>query len=214
MSLLSFFRRRSSAPVARERLQILLAHERALTAGGRLVAMLQEEILAVIAQAHADRARQGADQARPRRRDLDAGDRHRDAGRRVRRAELNADAGLTCAAASADCSLLFVPVSLWRETACTGCFRVRAGARAAGGRGVLITILERTLYGRVARRHNGVSRQRGDRALWFRLLLIAVGISVVAAAALLILPGKPGPEGANVSPSAVTPSPAPGTTGG
>ena len=29
MSLLSFFARRSSAPVARERLQILLAHERA-----------------------------------------------------------------------------------------------------------------------------------------------------------------------------------------
>ena len=30
MNLMSFFRRRSSAPVARERLQVLLAHERAV----------------------------------------------------------------------------------------------------------------------------------------------------------------------------------------
>jgi cell division topological specificity factor len=51
MSLLSFFTRRSSAPVARERLQLLLAHERAVV-GGRadLVAILREEILAVIAK--------------------------------------------------------------------------------------------------------------------------------------------------------------------
>ena len=51
MSLLSFFRRRSSAPVARERLQILLAHERA-DRGGQpdLLANLREEILAVIAK--------------------------------------------------------------------------------------------------------------------------------------------------------------------
>ena len=42
MSLLQFFRRRSTAPVARERLQILLAPER--------VAGLKEEILAVIAR--------------------------------------------------------------------------------------------------------------------------------------------------------------------
>jgi cell division topological specificity factor len=50
MSLLSFFTRKPSAPVARERLQILLAHER--TAGGKsdLAAILQEEILAVIAK--------------------------------------------------------------------------------------------------------------------------------------------------------------------
>ena len=49
MNLLSFLRRRSSAPIARERLQILLAHERA-TVGGQpdLVAVLREEILAVI----------------------------------------------------------------------------------------------------------------------------------------------------------------------
>jgi cell division topological specificity factor len=50
-NVLSFFRRRGSAPVARERLQLLLAHERA-TLGGRsdLVAILREEIMAVIAK--------------------------------------------------------------------------------------------------------------------------------------------------------------------
>lgn len=50
MSLLSFFTRRSSAPVARERLQILLAHERAAGSESNLVARLQEEILQVIAK--------------------------------------------------------------------------------------------------------------------------------------------------------------------
>lgn len=51
MNLLSFFQRRSnSAPVARERLQILLAHERAITGKTDLVAILREEILAVIAK--------------------------------------------------------------------------------------------------------------------------------------------------------------------
>ena len=43
-----FSRRRSSAPVARERLQILLAHERRLLGQSGLLAVLQEEILAVI----------------------------------------------------------------------------------------------------------------------------------------------------------------------
>jgi cell division topological specificity factor len=50
MNLFSFFSRRTSAPVARERLQILLAHERALTGKSDLVATLKEEILAVIAK--------------------------------------------------------------------------------------------------------------------------------------------------------------------
>ena len=50
MNLLALFRRASSAPVARERLQILLAHERAVVGGSDLIAMLQEEILAVIAK--------------------------------------------------------------------------------------------------------------------------------------------------------------------
>jgi len=52
VSLFNLFNnRRTSAPVARERLQILLAHER--VSGGshsQLVAVLQEEILAVIAK--------------------------------------------------------------------------------------------------------------------------------------------------------------------
>jgi cell division topological specificity factor len=51
MSFLSgFFQRRSTAPAARERLQILLAHERALTGRADLAAVLQEEILGVIAR--------------------------------------------------------------------------------------------------------------------------------------------------------------------
>lgn len=50
MSLFSFFSKRNSAPVARERLQILLAHERAVFGQSDLAAILQEEILAVIAR--------------------------------------------------------------------------------------------------------------------------------------------------------------------
>jgi cell division topological specificity factor len=51
MSLLSFFGRRTSAPVARDRLQILLAHERAIVSGKPdLVSLLREEILAAIAK--------------------------------------------------------------------------------------------------------------------------------------------------------------------
>jgi cell division topological specificity factor len=48
MNLLNFFNRRASAPVARDRLQILLAHERTIAGGSDLVALLREEILAVI----------------------------------------------------------------------------------------------------------------------------------------------------------------------
>ncbi len=48
MSLFAFFTRKSSAPVARDRLQILLAHERSFAGGSDLVALLREEILAVI----------------------------------------------------------------------------------------------------------------------------------------------------------------------
>jgi cell division topological specificity factor len=48
MNLLSLFGRRGSAPVARDRLQILLAHERSIAGGSDLVALLREEILAVI----------------------------------------------------------------------------------------------------------------------------------------------------------------------
>jgi cell division topological specificity factor len=51
MSLLSFFQKRSTAPVARERLQILLAHERGIVSGEPdLVALLREEIVSVVAK--------------------------------------------------------------------------------------------------------------------------------------------------------------------
>ena len=50
MSLFGFLQRRSSAPVARNRLQILLAHERAIAGKSDLAAVLQEEILQVIAK--------------------------------------------------------------------------------------------------------------------------------------------------------------------
>ena len=50
MSLFSFFGRRNSAPVARERLQILLAHERAIIGQSDLISILREEILAGIAK--------------------------------------------------------------------------------------------------------------------------------------------------------------------
>ncbi len=49
--LLSLFQRRpSSAPAARERLQVLLQHERAEIGSADLVGILREEILAVIAK--------------------------------------------------------------------------------------------------------------------------------------------------------------------
>jgi cell division topological specificity factor len=51
MSILNFFsRNRSTAPVARDRLQLLLAHERVLSGRPDLAAVLQKEILAVIAK--------------------------------------------------------------------------------------------------------------------------------------------------------------------
>ena len=48
MNLFNLFRSRATAPVARDRLQILLAHERTIAGGSDLVALLREEILAVI----------------------------------------------------------------------------------------------------------------------------------------------------------------------
>ena len=50
MSLLSFFGRGRSAPVARNRLQVLLVHERGLAGRTDLAAVLEQEILAVIAR--------------------------------------------------------------------------------------------------------------------------------------------------------------------
>ena len=50
MSLFGFFKSRGAAPVARERLQILLAHERAALGDRDLTAILRDELLATIAR--------------------------------------------------------------------------------------------------------------------------------------------------------------------
>jgi cell division topological specificity factor len=50
MNLLALFRRERTAPVARERLQVLLAHERMAAGHSELLNVLREEILAVIAK--------------------------------------------------------------------------------------------------------------------------------------------------------------------
>jgi cell division topological specificity factor len=50
MSVFGLFQRRGSAPVARERLQILLAHERSSHGQSDLLANLRDEILAVVAK--------------------------------------------------------------------------------------------------------------------------------------------------------------------
>jgi cell division topological specificity factor len=50
MKLFNFLARNRSAPAARERLQILLTHERGATGPSGLISVLREEILAVIAR--------------------------------------------------------------------------------------------------------------------------------------------------------------------
>jgi cell division topological specificity factor len=50
MSLFRFLRARNTAPVARERLQILLAHERVALGPRDLVTILRDELLATIAR--------------------------------------------------------------------------------------------------------------------------------------------------------------------
>ena len=50
MRLFRFLRPISSAPVARERLQILLEYERRIISQSDLVAMLRQEILAVVSR--------------------------------------------------------------------------------------------------------------------------------------------------------------------
>jgi cell division topological specificity factor len=50
MNVFNLFRRKATASVARERLQILLAHERSAGGQPELLAVLREEILAVIAK--------------------------------------------------------------------------------------------------------------------------------------------------------------------
>jgi cell division topological specificity factor len=50
MRLFNIFNRGASAPVARERLQILLAHERASITSSNLVALLHKEVIAAISK--------------------------------------------------------------------------------------------------------------------------------------------------------------------
>ncbi len=51
MNIISFFKRpTSSAPVARDRLKLLLAHERTAVGNSDVIALLREEIVAVIAK--------------------------------------------------------------------------------------------------------------------------------------------------------------------
>ena len=50
MNVFNLFRRQGSAPVARERLQILLSHERAARGQTDLLGLLRGEILAAIAK--------------------------------------------------------------------------------------------------------------------------------------------------------------------
>jgi cell division topological specificity factor len=50
MNLFGFFRERRSAPVARERLQILLAHERNGGCNADLIAILHREVLAAVSK--------------------------------------------------------------------------------------------------------------------------------------------------------------------
>jgi cell division topological specificity factor len=50
VNLLTLFRRQRTAPVARERLQVLLSHERMAGGHSELLNVLREEILAVIAK--------------------------------------------------------------------------------------------------------------------------------------------------------------------
>ena len=60
MKLFNFLARNRSAPLARERLQILLTHERGATGQSGLITALREEILAVIAR-HVDVAPEKVD---------------------------------------------------------------------------------------------------------------------------------------------------------
>jgi cell division topological specificity factor len=50
MNIFSLFGRKTTAPVARERLQILLSHERTTNCNADLIALLQKEVLAALAK--------------------------------------------------------------------------------------------------------------------------------------------------------------------
>ena len=85
MNLFGFLKARGSAPVARERLQILLAHERVALGPRDLVAILRDELLATIAR-HIEFDPEKLS-VKMERSDfgLDAGDRCRDSLRQVHR---------------------------------------------------------------------------------------------------------------------------------
>jgi len=53
MNFFNLFKRGGSAPVARDRLQILLAHERSVPSSSNLLTILRHEILAAVAR-HVD----------------------------------------------------------------------------------------------------------------------------------------------------------------
>ena len=77
MRLLRLFGGRdATAPVARERLQILLSHERGLLGQSDLLVTLREEILAVVSKHVTARPRQGDRQAGAGQDRLDARSRH------------------------------------------------------------------------------------------------------------------------------------------
>ena len=60
MNIFGMFSRRGSAPVARERLQILLAHERNGGCNSDLIAILQREVIAAVSRhIHIDPERVG-----------------------------------------------------------------------------------------------------------------------------------------------------------
>ncbi len=93
MNLLGLFRRRNSTPLARERLQVLLAHERAFVGKSDLLAVLQEEIIPVIAKhvsIDRDPVQIELDRGRP---DFHVGDRRRGPQHRRHRREAAAQAG-------------------------------------------------------------------------------------------------------------------------
>ena len=85
MSLFGFLKSRGTAPVARERLQILLAHERVALGPRDLVAILRDELLATIARhIEFDPDKLSVKMERSELR-LDAGDRRGDSPRQDRR---------------------------------------------------------------------------------------------------------------------------------
>lgn len=50
MNFISFFKKPTTAPVAKDRLKLLLAHERGAVGNSDLISTLREEIVAVIAK--------------------------------------------------------------------------------------------------------------------------------------------------------------------